>query len=140
MTPRATATGRAIEESPEAFFARFRAHGVEAYLFPEPWGSPLLEGLARGQVFYAFDRGTPPAPTGPTWVLLHGMVREAKPLGREAFWQREGASYRLGGKALPLGEGFYLLESLLPLVVYAEDPLPEMAEVLLWPPLMLFRE
>ncbi|MFN4072934.1 MAG: hypothetical protein ACK4G4_05900 [Thermus sp.] len=134
------AKGHAIEESPETFFARFRAHAVEAHLFPEPWGSPVLEVMVRGQMLYAFDRGAPPAPTGVVQVLLHGVVRQAKPLKGEGFLGREGASYRLGGKATPLGEGFYLLEAPVPVLVYAEVPLPEEAEVLLWPPLMLFRE
>lgn len=129
-----------IEESPESFLDRFRAYMVEAYLFPEPWGSPVLEALVQGQIVYAFDRGAPPAPIGLVRALLHGVVRQARPLERGAFMEREGASYRLGGKALPLGEGFYLLEAPLPVVVHAETPLPEQAEVLLWPPLMLFRE
>ncbi|WP_038056141.1 hypothetical protein [Thermus amyloliquefaciens] len=128
-----------IEESPEAFLARFRAHTVEAHLFPEPWGSPLLEVMVQGQILYAFDRGTPPAPTGTARVLLHGVVRQAKPLEGEAFLRREGASYRLGGQARPLGDGFYLLQAPVSVVVFAETPLPEEAEVLLWPPLMLFR-
>ena len=32
-----------VEESPEEFLARFAAHRVEVRLYPEPWGSPLLE-------------------------------------------------------------------------------------------------
>jgi len=132
--------GPPIEESPETFFARFRAYTVEAHLFPEPWGSPVLEAMVQGQILYAFDRGAPPAPTGVVPMLLHGVVRQAKPLEGEAFLKREGASYRLGGRTIPLGEGFYLLQAPVPVVVYAEVPLPEEAEVLLWPPLMLFRE
>lgn len=129
-----------IEESPESFLDRFHAYMVEAYLFPEPWGSPVLEALVQGQIVYAFDRGAPPAPTGGVPVLLHGMVRQAEPLRREAFVEREGASYRIGGETTPLGEGFYLLEGPLRVVVYSDIPLPKRAEVLLWPPLMLFRE
>ncbi|ETN89304.1 hypothetical protein AN926_05095 [Thermus scotoductus] len=132
--------GPAIEESPESFFARFRTYAVEAHLFPEPWGSPVLEAMVQGQILYAFDRGAPPAPTGVVPVLLHGVVRRAKPLEGAAFLEREGASYRLGGRTTPLGEGFYLLQAPVPVVVHAEVPLPEEAEVLLWPPLMLFRE
>ncbi|TBH21434.1 hypothetical protein [Thermus thermamylovorans] len=136
MSPR----GPAIEESPESFFARFQEHALVAHLFPEPWGSPLLEVLAEGHLVYAFDRGAPPAPTGKQPVLLHGVVREARPLEREPFLEREGAAYRLGGRAVFLGEGFYLLQGPLRVVLHAEVPLPESAEVLLWPPLMLFRE
>lgn len=132
--------GPALEESPESFFARFRNHTLTARLFPEPWGSPLLEVLAQGRLVYAFDRGTPPAPTGWRPVLLHGMVREARPLQGEPFLERQGPAYHLGGRTQPLGEGFYLLEDPLRVVLYAETPLPERAEVLLWPPLMLFRE
>jgi hypothetical protein len=132
--------GPVLEESPESFFARFQAHALEAHLLPEPWGSPLLEVLAAGQVVWAFDRGAPPAPTGRVRVLLHGVVREARPWAGEPFLEREGASYRLGGRATPLGEGFYLLETTLPVVVHAETSLPEGVAVLLWPPLMLFRE
>lgn len=129
-----------VEESPETFFARFQAYAVRAYLFPEPWGSPLLEALVEGTIVYAFDRGTPPAPTGPTRILLHGVVAEAKPLEEAPFIERKKDRYRLGGEAVPLGEGFYLLKAPLPVVVYAEVSLPERAEVLLHPPLMLFRE
>ncbi|GAB5602005.1 hypothetical protein FJNA_05300 [Thermus sp. FJN-A] len=132
--------GPALEESPESFFARFQAHALTAYLFPEPWGSPLLEVLAEGHLVYAFDRGAPPAPTGWQRVLLHGVVREARPHLGEPFLEREGPAYRLGGRAVPLGEGFYLLEGPVKVVVHAEDPLPEAVQVLLWPPLMLFRE
>lgn len=132
--------GLVLEESPEGFFARFRAHAVEAHLSPEPWGSPILEVLAGEQVVYAFDRGPPPAPTGRAQVLLHGVVQEVAPLEEEPFVRREGDRYRLGGPATPLGEGFYLVEAPLKVVVYAEAPLPARATVLLWPPLMLFRE
>ncbi|GGM96656.1 hypothetical protein GCM10007092_07860 [Thermus composti] len=129
-----------LEESPEAFFARFQAYALEVHLFPEPWGSPLLEVGVAGQIVYAFDRGAPPAPTGPVRGLLHGVVREAGPWEGEAFLRREGAGYRLGGRVRPLGEGFYLLEEPFPLLLHAETPLPPRAWVRLWPPLMLFRE
>ncbi|WP_117238292.1 hypothetical protein [Thermus sediminis] len=132
--------GMVLEESPEAFFARFQAYALEVHLFPEPWGSPLLEVLVAGQLVYAFDRGAPPAPTGRVRALLHGLVREARPLEGDPFLERKGPVYRLGGRARPLGEGFYLLEGPIPLLVHGETPLPERAEVLLWPPLMLFRE
>ncbi|WP_237258988.1 hypothetical protein [Thermus brockianus] len=56
------------------------------------------------------------------------------------FIERKKDRYRLGGEAVPLGEGFYLLKAPLPVVVYAEVSLPQRAEVLLYPPLMLFRE
>lgn len=150
MTPKGPTSGQPvgyigqpvgyIEESPESFLDRFCAYTVEAYLFPEPWGNPLLEALVQGQVVYAFDRGTPPAPTGLVRVLLHGVVREAKPLEGEVFLEREGASYRMGGRATPLGEGFYLLEGPVRVVVHSHLPLAEGVQVLLWPPLMLFRE
>jgi hypothetical protein len=89
--------GTALEESPETFFARFQAHAVEVHLFPEPWGSPLLEVGVGGFILYAFDRGAPPAPTGRVRALLHGVAREVKP------WEGEelmGPAYRIGGKAL----------------------------------------
>ncbi|WP_038047331.1 hypothetical protein [Thermus caliditerrae] len=136
MSPKPTP----LEENPEAFYARFQAHALHAHLFPEPWGSPVLEVLVQGHILYAFDRGAPPAPTGPVRILLHGVAREVKPLEREPFVERQGSAYRLGGPFHPLGEGFYLLESPVPVVVHADQPLPERAEVLLWPPLMLFRE
>jgi len=135
-----TSPKRAIEESPEAFYQRFQAHALEVYLFPEPWGSPLVEVLCGEQVVYAFDRGAPPAPTGRVKALLHGVVREAKPLEGAPFLRREGPTYRLGGRARALGDGFYLLEAPVPVLVHGEAPLPEEAEALLWPPLMLFRE
>ncbi|MEN2983208.1 MAG: hypothetical protein ABDH20_12130 [Thermus sp.] len=130
----------ALEETPEGFFARFQAHALPVQLFPEPWGSPVLEVLVEGQVLYAFDRGLPPAPAGRVLGLLHGVVREARPLRREPFVERDGSAYRLGGRATPLGEGFYLLQGPVQVVVHAPSPLPAEAEVLLWPPLMLFRE
>lgn len=130
----------ALEESPEAFWGRFREYALEVRLSPEPWGSPLVEVLHGEGVVYAFDRGAPPAPAGRVRALLHGVVAEAKPLEGEAFLRREGPRYRLGGRARALGEGFYLLEAPVPVLVYGEMPLPEAAEVLLWPPLMLFRE
>ena len=100
---------RAIEESPETFFDRFRALAVEAHLYPVPWGFPLLlakatpsqRGPSEALFLYALDRGPPPAPTE---------------------------------------EGFYVVEVGLPLLVHSETPLPEKAELLLFPPLMLFRE
>jgi hypothetical protein len=105
--------GTALEESPETFFARFQAHAVEVHLFPEPWGSPLLEVGVGGFILYAFDRGAPPAPTGRVRALLHGVAREVKP------WEGEEP---------------------IPLLLYSETPLPSRAQVHLWPPLMLFRE
>lgn len=143
MNPKGPTQGQpigSIEESPKSFLDRFRAYMVEAYLFPEPWGSPVLEALVQDQMVYAFDRGTPPAPSGLVRVLLHGVVREAKSLEGGAFLEREGASYRLGGRATPLGEGFYLLEGPIRLLVHSHLPLTEQAEVRLWPPLMLLRE
>jgi len=132
--------GTALEESPETFFARFQAHAVEVHLFPEPWGSPLLEVGVGGFILYAFDRGAPPAPTGRVRALLHGVAREVKPWEGEAFLELMGPAYRIGGKARPLGEGFYLLEEPIPLLLHSETPLPSRAQVHLWPPLMLFRE
>ncbi|WP_237258989.1 hypothetical protein [Thermus brockianus] len=68
-----------VEESPETFFARFQAYAVRAYLFPEPWGSPLLEALVEGTIVYAFDRGTPPPPRGPPGSSSTGWWRRPSP-------------------------------------------------------------
>lgn len=132
-------TPRPIEESPESFLERFSGHREEVFLFPEPWGSPLVEAKTPAGVVYAFDRGAPPTPTGPLKALLHGVAEEVRPLEGEAFLRREGPRYRLGGEATPLGGGFYLLEAGVKVVVYWEGPMPKRAEVLLCPPLMLFR-
>lgn len=132
-------TPRPIEESPESFLERFSQHLEEVFLFPEPWGSPLLEVKTPAGVVYAFDRGAPPAPSGPVRALLHGVAEAVGPWEGEAFLRREGPRYRLGGRATPLGEGFYLLEAGIRVVVYWEGPMPERAEALLIPPLMLFR-
>ncbi|AFV76317.1 hypothetical protein Theos_1277 [Thermus oshimai JL-2] len=132
-------TPRPIEESPESFLERFSAHREEVFLFPEPWGSPLVEAKTPAGVVYAFDRGPPPTPTGPLRALLHGVAEAVGPLEGEAFLRREGPRYRLGGETTPLGGGFYLLEAGAKVVVYWEGPMPKRAEVLLSPPLMLFR-
>ncbi len=100
----------AIEESPEEFLRRFLEHRLEVDLLPEPWGSPLLEALTPLGPLYAFDRGAPPAPVGPTPVLLHGVAEWVRPLEGEAYLKRVRDRYRLGGEARELGEGFYLLE------------------------------
>lgn len=129
-----------IEESPEAFFERFRDLAVEAYLYPVPWGFPLLLAKTEAGFLYAMDRGTPPAPTGKVRALFHGLVQEALPY-RKPLLRREGPRYRVAGEVRPLGEGFYGVELPgLPLLVHSEAPLPERAELLLFPPLMLFRE
>lgn len=130
-----------VEESPEEFLARFAAYRVEVRLYPEPWGSPLLEVQTPAGFVYAMDRGAPPAPVGEARVLFHGLARKVtRAQGKEGVF-REGAAYRLVGTARPLEEGFYLLLARgLPVVVHWEGPMPEEAEVLLWPPLMLFRE
>ena len=121
-----------VEESPEEFLARVAAHRVEVRLYPEPWGSPLLEVQTPAGFVYAMDRGAPPAPVGEARVLFHGLARKvARAQGKEGVL----------GTARPLEKGFYLLLARgLPVVVHWEGPMPEEAEVLLWPPLMLFRE
>ncbi|MER3451472.1 MAG: hypothetical protein C4300_04915 [Thermus sp.] len=138
---------RAIEESPETFFDRFRALAVEAHLYPAPWGFPLLlakatpsqRGPSEALFLYALDRGPPPAPTGRVQALFHGLVQEVFPYQRDLL-HREGSRYRAAGRIRALEEGFYVVEVGLPLLVHSETPLPEKAELLLFPPLMLFRE
>ncbi|MER3603763.1 MAG: hypothetical protein C4298_08540 [Thermus sp.] len=92
---------RAIEESPETFFDRFRALAVEAHLYPAPWGFPLLlakatpsqRGPSEALFLYALDRGPPPAPTGRVQALFHGLVQEVFPYQRDLL-HREGSRYR----------------------------------------------
>ncbi|KIX84709.1 hypothetical protein [Thermus filiformis] len=130
---------RSVEESPESFFVRFMDWAIEAHLYPAPWGSPLLLARTEAGFVYALDRGAPPAPAGRVRALFHGLVQEVWPY-RKTFLRREGPRYRAAGRVRPLGEGFYVVEAGLPLLVHSENPLPDEAELLLHPPLMLFRE
>ncbi len=119
--------------------ARFGDYIGEVYLFPQPWGSPLLEVKVGERILYAFDRGAPPAPTGWTKGLLHGVAEEGKPWEGKAFLRREGPRYLLAGETQNLGEGFLLVEAGVRVLVYWPGPPFPKGWFRLAPPLMLFR-
>ncbi len=131
------------EESPEAFALRFAEHAVAVELLPVPYGYPLLEALTPVGVLYPFDRGAPPAPTGPVELILHASLASFR--YREAPAAVEplaGGRYRMRGRVLrELEPGFYLLDCDLPMVLASEEPLESgmAVEVISEPPLMAFR-
>jgi len=64
-----------IEESVEAFVARWRSHAVRATAFARAEGSPLLELGIGDAVVQTLERTGPYlAPTGPVRVVLHAMT------------------------------------------------------------------
>ncbi len=133
----------ALEDSPELFFERFAEAAFEAEVLPAPVGHPLLTLALPGGLLFAFDRGAPPAPHGRVTLLLHGVARHHAPEeGPPTAKRLSGGGYFLRGEVTrAFGEGFYLLESLAPILVYAEAPLElgQQIAVELAPPLMGFR-
>ncbi|WP_293177435.1 hypothetical protein [Oceanithermus sp.] len=131
------------EESPEEFWERFREHAVRVELLPQPWSRATLEAVTPAGVLYPFDRGAPPAPVGRVELLLHAVAASfryrAEPPGLEPL----GAGRcRIRGRTLrDLGQGYYLLDAGVPLVLASSDPLEVglPVEVRTEPPLMAFR-
>ena len=70
-----------IEESPEAFIQRWRAHAADVQLFPRTEGSPLLECLAGGSILQLLDRTGPYVASGAgrRHVILNPMVEALEP-------------------------------------------------------------
>ena len=133
----------ALEDSPELFFERFAEAAFEAEVLPAPMGYSLLPLALPGGLLFAFDRGAPPAPHGRVTLLLHGVARRHAPEeGPPAAEPLPGGGYRLRGEVTrAFGEGFYLLGSLAPALIYAPVPLElgRRVAVELAPPLMGFR-
>lgn len=72
-----------IEESPEAFIARWAEHAAYVQLFPHTEGSPLLEARAGNAVVQLFERTGPYlARPGPARVIIHAVTEEVERLAR----------------------------------------------------------
>lgn len=69
-----------IEDSPDAFIQRWRAHAAEVQLFARTEGSPLLECMAGGAIVQLLER-TGPYQAGPgrRRVILNAMVERLEP-------------------------------------------------------------
>lgn len=66
---------RMIEEAPEAFVQRWRAHAGEAVLFARPEGSPLLEAGLGSTVVQLLERTNPYlAHPGPARLLVNAVA------------------------------------------------------------------
>ena len=132
-----------MEYSPEAFVERFGDAQFEAEVLPTPMGYPLLELALPHALLFAFDRGAPPTPHGRMNLLLHGVVeRHWEEGGPPSAIPGTGGRYRFRGRVRRIyGDGFYLFESVAPLVLASNEPLPTGAEVtvITLPPLMGFR-
>lgn len=64
-----------IEETPEAFVQRWRAHSGEAVLFARPEGSPLLEAGLGSTVVQLLERTNPYlANPGPARLLVNAVA------------------------------------------------------------------
>jgi len=133
----------ALEDSPELFYERFVEAAFEAEVLPVPTGYPVLELALPGGLLFAFDRGAPPAPRGRVRLLLHAVARRHAPEeGPPMAEPIPGGGYRIRGKVIrEFGEGFYLVESLAPILIYTPTPLAlgRRFGIELEPPLMGFR-
>lgn len=133
----------ALEEHPEAFFERFERAAFEAEVLPAPYGHPLLELAVGGGILPVFDRGAPPLEAGRHRVLVHGVVREHRPSADAAAIHplAGGATRLVGFVREDLGNGFLLVESTIPVVLWSPAPLSlgERYVFDLAPPLMGFR-
>ncbi len=133
----------ALEEHPESFFERFERVAVEIDVLPVPYGYPLLELAVPGGILPVFDRGAPPIAPGRHRVLIHGVVREHRP-SRDpaAIHPLAGGAVRLTGAVREdLGDGFFHVESVVPVLLRVAAPLSpgERYAFDLAPPLMGFR-
>lgn len=132
------------EESPEAFWERFAEHAVGVELMPLPANAVVLEVVTPQGVLYPFDRGAPPPPSGRAEVVLHAVVSSFRHLTRRpGLQQEEGGRHLVWGRVLrDLGDGFYLVNAGLPLVLASAEPLEVGADLELRtePPLMAFRD
>ncbi len=64
-----------IEESPESFISRWRAHAADVELFPRTEGSPLLEALAGDALVHLFERTGPYlGRPGPAKVIIQPVT------------------------------------------------------------------
>jgi hypothetical protein len=115
-----------IEESPEAFVARWRGHAADAELFARPEGVPLFECRVGGAVIQVFERTGPylarpgPAklivnPTAAALVPAETLEPRLEPLGVS----RLAAS----GKVVEREGQLVVVDAGAPLVVAVSGPL-----------------
>ena len=132
-----------LEESPEEFFERFREAAFEAEFLPVPEGYPVLELPVGPHLLAVFDRGPIAERPRRGPLLLHGVAEEAVPeTGTAALRPLKGGGLLARGRvAKAYGQGFYLFETLVPLLAHAPEPWEENAwlKVRFAPPLMGFR-
>ena len=130
-----------LEDSPEAFFERFKEAAFVAEVLPVPWGWPLVEVETPLGPLRAMDRGAPPLKPGNHTLLLHGVVAEisAEKAEGEFFKELKEGAYLFAGPVRELQPGFYLMRSVVPVLLYSETPLPASPAVVTHPPLMGFR-
>jgi len=132
-----------IEDSPETFFERFQTAAFTAEVLPAPCGQAALDLVLPQGILRVFDRGAPPLPRGPQKLILHGVMGEGErteePLSIQPL--PGGEAWLVGFVKAPLEDGFYLVESTVPFVVWSNAPLPlgERYKLKLASPLMGFR-
>lgn len=71
-----------IEESPEAFIARWREYAVTAELFPHIEGSPLLEARIGDALMQLFERTGPYlGQAGDVTLIVHPVTEQLDAVG-----------------------------------------------------------
>ena len=73
-----------IEDSPEAFIARWREHAATVELFPHTEGSPLLEARAGQTLVQLFERTGPYlGRPGRAQVIIHPVTESVERVSEE---------------------------------------------------------
>ncbi len=118
----------AVEDSPEGFVARWRAHAAEAELFARPEGVPLIECEVAGAVIQVFERTGPYlSRPGKARLIVNpnatdvAVADPAEPVGLESL----GLSrLKATGRVVEREGDVIVVQAGAPLVVTALAPLP----------------
>lgn len=125
-----------IEDSVEAFVARWRAHATDATAFGRAEGSPLLELAIGDVVFQGFERTGPYlAAAGHVRVVIHAMTAELEPIppAHRRFEAVGVARLDLAGPVVARDEALAVVDAGVPVIVGVDAPeAPEPPPVGTW--------
>jgi hypothetical protein len=120
-----------LEESVEAFVARFRRAAAQVVLSSHVEGSPLLECLVAGHALHLFERTGPYlARVGPASVIVHAECDAVEPVTEEGAPRIEVvgvSSVVCEGIVLERDDPFLVVDVGAPIVVGVSAPLGAVA-------------
>ena len=114
----------ALEESEVEFMDRWRAHAAEAFIYPQPEGSPLIEARVGGRVFYLLDRTGPyTARRGDGLLIVNPVSESVSPadVAEEQLNVVGVSRLQATGRVLEVSPGVVVVRARAPLVVGVLD-------------------